>query len=65
MTCVYCLAGGKYSICLDCRTKFDIAKKDAEYYKREYARQRTAFFRVTKENERLKEALKKKEKGRK
>lgn len=41
------------AICPSCRFRYDQAKKDLERYRRMYASERAGFFRLSKENERL------------
>jgi hypothetical protein len=44
-------------ICLQCRTKYEAAKRDLEYYKKQIDYYRRSCFRIEKENRRLKEEL--------
>jgi hypothetical protein len=59
--CFYCLEKHvSVAICLSCRSKYDMMKRDLEYWKRQAAWQRRSFFNVEKENRRLREELAKK-----
>lgn len=61
--CFFCLEKTvSIAICLGCKSKYDMMKKDLEYWKRQAAGQRTSFFRVEKENIRLRMELARKDK---
>lgn len=56
--CVYCLDPKvNVAICLGCKAKLDQARKDVECYKRMATRERSGFFRLSRENQRLREHL--------
>ena len=56
--CFYCLgSGGNVEICLDCRSKYEAAKRDLEHYKKQVDYYRRSWFRIDKENRRLKQEL--------
>ncbi len=44
-------------LCLDCRSKYEQAKRDAEWYKRQAARERSNFFRLSDENIKLRQEI--------
>lgn len=63
--CFFCLDPKiNVSICLVCRYKLEQAERDAERYRKTADFERRAFFRVNKENMKLKELLAKLEKSR-
>jgi hypothetical protein len=45
------------SLCLGCRSKCDQAKRDAEWYKKQAARERNTFFRLSDENMKLRQEI--------
>jgi len=45
------------ALCLDCRTKYEQAKRDAEWYKRQAALERNNFFRLSDENIKLRKEI--------
>lgn len=57
--CFYCLENTPSCvyICPMCRLKYDQAKRDLEWYKRTAARERAGFFRLSKENAKLREHI--------
>ena len=56
--CFYCLGNSmNVEICLDCRSKQERAKKDLEWYKNQAARERNNFFRLSKENAKLRQEI--------
>jgi hypothetical protein len=67
--CVYCLenTASCVFICPLCRHKYEQAKRDAEWYKKMANRERAGFFRLSRENTKLREhiALLEKKRGRK
>lgn len=56
--CFYCLGGMMHvAVCLDCRSKLERAKKDLEWYKAQAARERSTFFRLSKESMKLRQEI--------
>jgi hypothetical protein len=53
--CFYCLdkPTGGVCVCLGCRSKLEMAKLDLERYRRNATRERSLYFRLSKENQRL------------
>lgn len=56
--CFYCLGNSmNVEVCLDCRSKLERAKKDLEWYKSQAGRERSNFFRLSKENMKLRQEI--------
>lgn len=45
------------AICLDCRAKYEQAKRDAKWYKDQATRERSTFFRLSDENMKLRQQI--------
>lgn len=56
--CFYCLGNSmNVEVCLDCRSKHERAKKDLEWFKNQADRERANFFRLSKENLKLRQEI--------
>ena len=56
--CVYCLDKNvSVAICLNCKSKLERAREDLVWYKNQAARERNNFFRLSKENRKLREEI--------
>lgn len=56
--CFYCLDKMVHiAICIGCKGKLERAKEDLKWYKNQAGRERSTFFRLSKENIRLKQEI--------
>jgi len=56
--CFYCLEPVvSVAMCLNCKAKLERAREDLVWYKNQAARERNNFFRLSKENRKLREEI--------
>lgn len=56
--CFYCHGGMMHvALCLECRSKLERAREDLKWYKNQAARERSTFFRLSKENMKLRQEV--------